>query len=824
MKPTRGDPEVAGAGLTKGWGRAASVPTRASRLRFLVPVAALGGALACGDRTRAVDPSGPSFDTLANGSVLVTNPIQGVWDRNPAERWRLVEGLRIGSRDDSGPEAFGQVGAIVEDAGGRVWVADMQTNQIQVFDATGGHVRTVGRTGEGPGEFERIGPAFPGPDDQIWVEDIELARFEVFDTAGVRIAGHRSPSRLRGGWRHWTPDGRFLVADIETSSDGADNHFLRILRLGPEGDLIEAGRMEPPEELTSQGTQDPIVFEYSEGYRIEQIAPFARTTELANGRAGDWWLLCGLCGARSYDLIRLDQDGDTLLTIRRHYEPAAIPDSARQEALSSLQMYSEGATVTPRLSVDLIPREYPPFEGFMVAADGTLWLRNRVADGRVGFDVFDADGRLLGRPRVPAGIERMRVGTVTGRSVYAVDYDEVGVNYVVRLDIEREGETSEQTGPYGFGAIVEDSAGVVIVNNERPPPESRLPWEIGGQPALAIGSVNSGGADELYAVYDATRLPDGRIVIGNSGSSELRVFNPDGSHSATWGGQGDGPGEFAYLAPRDVGLWPGDSIVAAKDWGFQLMIFAKDGSHGRDVAIETGDAFHNIVDFLPGGGTVSSGTAESLTPVMSGTSGLRRQNVEWRILGADGQLVASLGEFPFVEEWVTFTPDGNSVPRHPFARNTVGAAWGEFVAIGDQATYEIKAFAADGTLVRIVRRDGDLEIPTQADQDSYWEQQYADQPPDTRAESLRRVRDMPLVDAYPAFSGILSDRLGHLWVQEYRSSVWTVFDREGRVQGLVEVPSDLRIFEIGRDYILGRSSDVLGVEYVQVWALDRDAG
>ena len=83
---------------------------------------------------------------------------------------------------------------------------------------------------------------------------------------------------------------------------------------------------------------------------------------------------------------------------------------------------------------------------------------------------------------------------------------------------------------------------------------------------------------------------------------------------------------------------------------------------------------------------------------------------------------------------------------------------------------------------------------------------------------------MPLVDSYPAFSAILSDRVGFLWVRERWSSVWTVFDREGRVQGLVEMPSGLSVFEIGEDYILGRSRDDLGVEYVQLWLLARGAG
>ena len=154
-------------------------------------------------------------------------------------------------------------------------------------------------------------------------------------------------------------------------------------------------------------------------------------------------------------------------------------------------------------------------------------------------------------------------------------------------------------------------------------------------------------------------------------------------------------------------------------------------------------------------------------------------------------------------------------PQHNWSRV------GDLVAIGDQAAYEIKAFAADGSLVRIIRRDGELGSPTRAEQDSYWERRYADLPDDRRADALRTAKNMPVVDSYPAFSGILSDRLGYLWVRERWSSVWTVFDQEGRVRGLVEMPSGFSVFEIGEDYVLGRSRDDLGVEYVQLWTLAR---
>ena len=373
------------------------------------------------------------------------------------------------------------------------------------------------------------------------------------------------------------------------------------------------------------------------------------------------------------------------------------------------------------------------------------------------------------------------------------------------------------------GPLVRDSAGVTVVENPQPAPGSRLAWTFGEQPSLSIGAVNGGEAGQLFRVTDATRLPDGRIVIANSGSNELRVFHADGTHAGTWGGRGEGPGEFTSYSPAAVALWPGDSIAAANPWASRLSLFDGDGNHGRDVRLHTD--LRNVLDLLPDGKIVTRGSA-GIRGDMRGTTGLVRRNAQWGILAADGAMHASLGEYPGAEAWAIFGSDGSveSARFHPFGRATLGAVWGDLVAIGVQDGYEIKAFAPDGSLVRIVRRDDDPARPTRADQDAYWEQRYASLPDDERIEALNNVKDMPLVGAYPAFSGILADRAGHLWVREYRGTAWAVFDQGGRIRGLVETPPGLRTFEIGEDYLLGWKYDELGVEHVELWALDRGAG
>src|SRR5690606_3482348 len=70
----------------------------------------------------------------------------------------------------------------------------------------------------------------------------------------------------------------------------------------------------------------------------------------------------------------------------------------------------------------------------------------------------------------------------------------------------------------------------------------------------------------------------------------------------------------------------------------------------------------------------------------------------------------------------------------------------------------------------------------------------------------------------PAFSGILVDPLGFVWVQGYITSLVAsgprkseVFDRTGVWLGTVELPDNFNLYQVGEDYLLGRYRDDLGV-------------
>ena len=405
--------------------------------------------------------------------------------------------------------------------------------------------------------------------------------------------------------------------------------------------------------------------------------------------------------------------------------------------------------------------------------------------------------------------------------------------------------TGAPEGQNPVGAEVHDSAGIPIVENRAPAPGSRLGWVVGDEPVVSIGTRDASDAFQFYRVGDATRLADGRIVVANGGSNELLVFDADGNHLDAWAGQGDGPGEFWDLST--VRPWPGDSLIAGDSQQGRASIFDLAGAHGRTMSLrgppdattremaaagQAADAGpvdvepHVVLRVLP------DGTLLTRTP-RGYAQGFHRWESSYALMGADGSTRASLGNYLGNQVFAAFyeQDDGNFavIPLwHPFGKATLTTAWGDLAAIGDNETYEIRAYHGDGSLARIVRRDHETRIPTQSEQDEVFRDRFAGLSEEDREPRMAVAANVPLVESFPAYSSLRGDARGYLWVAQfklpdapYEGTVWTVFDREGRALGFVETPGGFGVFEIGEDYILGSATDELGVEYVQLRELSR---
>ena len=191
------------------------------------------------------------------------------------------------------------------------------------------------------------------------------------------------------------------------------------------------------------------------------------------------------------------------------------------------------------------------------------------------------------------------------------------------------------------------------------------------------------------------------------------------------------------------------------------------------------------------------------------------------IWSGDNTRSAFLGYHPYAETYEIPVQNEWELNLYPvvYRQTRKLGLWGDLVFIGALHGYEIRAYRADGTLARIVRRDIVPRAPSQAEIDHYV------------STGALYHESAQIAESFPAFSDIMGDGAGYLWVREYDfpleerpAPLWTVFGPGGRVLGFLETPATLQIKEIGEDYILGRVVDEMGVESIQLWPLERAGG
>jgi hypothetical protein len=376
------------------------------------------------------------------------------------------------------------------------------------------------------------------------------------------------------------------------------------------------------------------------------------------------------------------------------------------------------------------------------------------------------------------------------------------------------------------GVSVVDSAGIQIVHSSRPLWDDGGAWELSEAPIVQIGAVQGDPDYELHRVAAVVRLSDGRIVVADAGSSQLRYFDASGTHIRSVGRAGDGPGEFQFLSR----LWKlgADSVAAFDNAHVRVTVFDPQGSLVRSTPL--------AVDEASGRPSARTGFAEGSILTVSSTGSLSPQ--DGRIDGgtwtysrysADGSFLNEIGEGPGGARWGTDFRGRFTFPYLPLVLGIPPAGAGaRSLILGEGTRAEMEVRETDGTLARLIRWDPPLR-PVTAEVIDRYRRHLADPLDDPAAERQVElwVDKVPFPETMPVYQSVMVDALGNAWVEQYRppwedQARWWVFDREGRWLGEPPVPAGVRIEEIGPDYVLGVRRDDLGVERVVLFALTRD--
>ncbi|MBA3557789.1 MAG: hypothetical protein H0W30_04230 [Gemmatimonadaceae bacterium] len=141
------------------------------------------------------------------------------------------------------------------------------------------------------------------------------------------------------------------------------------------------------------------------------------------------------------------------------------------------------------------------------------------------------------------------------------------------------------------------------------------------------------------------------------------------------------------------------------------------------------------------------------------------------------------------------------------------AVHGERVYLGSGDSYEVVVYTPDGALRRVIRKRHKALDVTPEDVKAY-EKNRLEELADENWKRVTRLfaEKMDYPKTMPAYSHMLTDASGNLWVNEYRRPTeeqpsWTVFDAEGRLLGMIETPKRVALLEVGADFILGRWTD-----------------
>ena len=372
------------------------------------------------------------------------------------------------------------------------------------------------------------------------------------------------------------------------------------------------------------------------------------------------------------------------------------------------------------------------------------------------------------------------------------------------------------------GIAVSDSAGIPIIVSAL----DRLPetCTISPEPRVAIGQAIGEDPYQLYRVFGATVLSDGRIALVNQGSQELRVYGPDGDFLFASGRRGDGPGEFQnafylFKLPGDT-LWVGDY----GPWQFEL--FSPSGEWIQQVRPSPTQPFSP-----QGMGLLADGRAVLAFQDRSQRSPNFTRTDMLHVLLYDraGSLLDTLAVSPY-GRWGQIDGEASTWVYPWFEAVTEMAVGGERLAIGHGSVPELKVFqlTSQPELERIVRWTGVDQSVGPSDlaaARAEIEARYADMSGNPVTNILLSDQ-RPVSDSMPVMSDAQFGTDGSLWVQEYSrptdsdSNRWVQFDRDGRFICRLVLPSGLDVYEFGSNYVLGKGEGEFRAEQVVLYDLD----
>ena len=345
-------------------------------------------------------------------------------------------------------------------------------------------------------------------------------------------------------------------------------------------------------------------------------------------------------------------------------------------------------------------------------------------------------------------------------------------------------------------------------------------------PRLDLGGVGSGDEYAFFQVRGAVRLSTGQIVVADASSRELKFFGPEGAYQFSTGRRGEGPGEFLWIDSLVVRA--GDTLAVMEHRRRLLSEFDREGTFQRSRRLNA----PRFIWFL---GILTNGTAIAQTAstivVDPAAPVLEQDSFSILRFNRSGTKATVIDVLPKSVSYSRTFGSCHIGVGNPLGGQVRMAVAGDRIATGRTRSSAIRITDREGR-THVTIKTGLTPRRTTAAVLAKLRGRYSamvdDQGPgrcNYGRRALQILDDIPAPESLPLFDRLMFDDQGNLWVEEFgvgeATATWRVFDSQGNQMARASVPGNVKITQIGSDFILGIVFDDMGLERVQLYRLHR---
>lgn len=352
------------------------------------------------------------------------------------------------------------------------------------------------------------------------------------------------------------------------------------------------------------------------------------------------------------------------------------------------------------------------------------------------------------------------------------------------------------------------------------PPPSLPEWELSDEPTLILGRREGPSAELFLNVLGAVQMTDGRMAVVNNGSAEVIVFDDAGGHLFTVGGEGAGPSDLR--SPRLLPAARYDSLVLASRSPGRISVMRMDGS------IEPVGSFdpRHLLRGVGAGGVIYHRSFTLGTRVTS--AGPRPEDVEVGLLIPSTGARIPLDRYRYVTTYFDVIGGSRQRPYYMPLRSGLSVAptlAGTALVVGNERTvrqYHIDGSSRDSTTLPL-----DFRTTTEENISNAIQAELDRQPADRRAEVEQVLRAIDYPEHLPFVKRLVPDEVGGFWAEvfpgypEMEGANWMAVSGEDEAVARISVPEALDVFQVGADFVVGTTTDALGVQRVVRYHLTR---